>query len=438
MVILFQVFSAEANWPQWRGPLHTGVAPSAKPPVQWSETNNVRWKVKVPGIGAGTPIVWENMVFLQTAVPTGEKIEAAKLEPAAPTAEAQGGRRGGPMRSEKPTEFHRFMVHCLDRKTGQTLWEKVAREEVPHEGYRQNDGSFASGSPVTDGKHVYAFFGSRGVHCYDFRGERLWETDLGDMQTRNSFGEGSSPALYGNTLVINWDHEGNDFVVALDKQTGREIWRKLRDEATSWSTPLVVDRGGQAQVVVSASNKVRSYELGSGKLIWECGGLGPNVIPTPVADHEKVYVMSGFRQNSLLAIQLGRTGDLTGGDAVVWTLNKSTPYVPSPLLDQGRLYFLGGNNAFLSCFEAATGKPLVEAQRIEGLQTVYASPVSANGYIYLFDRVGGAVVLKHSDKLEVIATNRLDEKFDASPALAGDALFVRGQQYVYCLAQGAN
>ncbi len=223
---------------------------------------------------------------------------------------------------------------CLDRETGKTLWQKIASEQVPHEGFRQGDGSFAAASPVTDGSHIFAYFGSRGLYCYDFAGKLIWEKDFGKMEIKKTFGEGSSPALSGNTIVINWDHEGGSFIAALNKTTGEELWRTPREEKTTWATPLILQHDGQSQVITPASKKVRAYDLTSGKLLWECGGLTLNVIPTPVADDALVYTMSGFSGDSLLAIRLGRTGDLTGTDAIAWSRNKNTSYVPSPLLSR--------------------------------------------------------------------------------------------------------
>lgn len=437
--------SEEQNWPQWRGPLASGVAPAANPPLTWSETNNVKWKVKIPGNGSATPIVWDNRIFIQTAVPTGRK--AAKLDSppsadaqvstnASPQAERRGGRRGGGgMNSPKPDEFQQFTLLCLDRKTGKTLWQKVAREEVPHEGYRPDEGSYASSSPITDGKYVYACFGSHGLHCYDLKGNLKWEKDLGKLNIKMAFGEGSTPALSGDTIVVNWDHEGDSFITALDKTTGKELWRQPREEKTSWATPLIVQHDGKAQVITDASNKIRSYDLASGKLLWECGGLTANVIPSPVAGDDMVYSMSGFRGNALLAIRLGRTGDLTGSDAIAWSHNQSTPYVPSPLLYGNKLYFFGGNNGMLTCLDAKSGKSLIDAERLEDLKNVYASPVGADGRVYLVGRNGVTLVIKQSDKLEVLATNKLDESFDASPAIAGKELFLRGHGYLYCIAE---
>ena len=256
------------------------------------------------------------------------------------------------------------------------------------------------------------------------------------MQTRGGFGEGASPALHGNTLVVNWDHEGDDFVVAIDKRDGKELWRQKRDEATSWATPLIVEHEGKAQVIVSATNRIRSYDLASGEQIWECGGMTANVIPTPILGDGVVYAASGFRGASLMAIKLGGKGDLTESDSVLWRHAKNTPYVPSPLLHQGRLYFFSGNNGTLSILEAATGKPLVEAHRIEDLLGgVYASPVAVADRIYLVGRDGKTVVIKGADQVETVSTNKLEDRFDASAAIVGKQLFLRGHEHLYCIAE---
>lgn len=442
--------SANENWPQWRGPLKTGASPTANPPIEWSEEKGVKWKVKLPGRGASTPVIWDDQIFIHTAIPTGKKVASipAEIAPAVPTAQTQaqpgegqrrrgpggpGGPGGGRRSAEKPTEEFEFVLLSVNRADGKIKWQKAARQEVPHEAHHQDHG-FSSASPVTDGQHVFAYFGSRGLHAFDLAGNLRWSKDLGRMQTKNTFGEGSSPALHGNVIAVNWDHEGEDFVVAFDKATGRELWRTPRDEDTSWSTPLILEHGGKAQVIVSATRKIRSYDLETGKQIWECGGMTANAIPTPVADKDMVYIMSGFRGNNLLAIKLGRTGDLTGTDAIAWSHQKSTPYVPSPLLHQGKLYFFSDRVNIVSCFDSKTGKADYEAQRVEGLQGVYASPVAAKDRVYLVGRNGATAVIRAGEKFEVLATNKLDEKFDASPALAGNELFLRGHEHLYCLA----
>lgn len=428
----------EENWPQWRGPHATGVAPKADPPTTWSESNNVKWKVKIPGYGTSTPIIWENQVLIQTAVSAAKAAPKPNVDAQVPGEPGQRRRRGGGGgRSEQPTEPVQFTLLSIDRGSGKTLWQKSLRQEVPHEGHHSDHG-FASASPVTDGEHIFSYFGSRGLYGLDLKGNVIWQKDLGKMRTRNSFGEGSSPALHGNVLVVPWDHEGEDFVVALEKTTGKELWRQLRDEPSGWSTPLIVKHNNRLQVVVNGSRKIISYDLATGKPVWECTGMTQNVIPSPVAQQDTVYAMSGFRGAALLAIKLGRSGDLTGTDAIVWSHNKSTPYVPSPLLYDDMLYFFAGNNATLSCFDAKTGKPHFEAERLNGLFGMYASPLGAAGRVYILGRDGGAVVLKKSDKVEVLATNKLGDKFDASPVAVGKELFLRGHENLYCIAEAAK
>jgi outer membrane protein assembly factor BamB len=330
---------------------------------------------------------------------------------------------------------HRYVVMALDRTTGKVVWERVAKEEAPHEGTHREYGTFASSSAITDGELVIASFESRGLYAYDVNGKLVWQKDLGDKAMRNQFGEGTTPALYGNTVVVVWDHQGDSFIVALDKRTGEERWRTPRDEIDSWATPLVVEHGGRPQVVTSGMKQVRSYDLETGKLIWYGDGLTMNPIPSPVAGNGIVYLTSGFRGNDLQAIRLADAKDnVTGTPAVVWTLDRDTPYVPSPLLYEGVLYLLKSNNGILSAFDAATGKPHFELQRLEAAPNVFASPVAAAGRIYIPGQEGTTVVLKHGPRFEVLAANKLDDGFNASAALVGDAIYLRGHRYLYAIA----
>jgi len=324
---------------------------------------------------------------------------------------------------------------ALDRQSGKTVWSHTVREVVPHEsGHR--DASQASGSPITDGEHLFAHFGSRGLYCFDMQGKLIWEKDLGKMTTRNGFGEGSSPVLHGNTIVVNWDHEGDSFIVALDKNTGAERWRKSRDEATSWSTPLIVQPDKTPQVIVSAANRIRAYDLANGDIVWQCGGLGANCIPSPVADSGQVYAMSGYRNGVALAIRYpGAKGDVTDSASVAWKISSGTPYVPSPALYGEVLYFLQKNTGILSCYNTKTGKAHYTNQRLEGISGVYASLVAAADRVYIVGRGGTTQVLKHGPKYQVLATNKLDDEFDSSPAIAGDELYLRGRTYLYCIAR---
>lgn len=411
------------NWPTWRGPLATGVSPSANPPIHWAEDKNIKWKVAIPGRGTASPVVWEDQIFILTAIPS--EPESGKRP--------GGGGPGGVM-VEGPRGPQKFTLLSLERATGKVRWQKTSRTQVPHEGHHKDHG-FASGSPVTDGEIVIAYFGSYGIYAYDLTGKLLWEKDLGDMQTRNGFGEGSSPALDGDTVVVLWDHEGEDFIVALDKRTGKELWRQTRDEPTGWCTPFIVSHAGRKQAVVNGTKKARGYDLATGELLWECGGQTANAIPSAVADTERIYVMSGFRGAACQAIALGSKGDLTGGSAIAWSLSKGTPYVPSPLLSNGRLYYHAGNNPQLSICDAKTGKVELDTERLATLTGVYASPVAAAGRVYLVGRNGAAVVMREGPVLDILATNKLDEGIDASPALAGSELFLRGQESLYCITE---
>ena len=433
-------------WHQWRGPTSNGVAPhSNNPPLKWSEEQNIRWKVEMSGPGHASPIIWKNQIFILTANPIPpqrtEKPQQQEedsnffgipLEQFKQAAQS-GGRR---QRADAPDVRLRLTVVSVNRITGQVEWEQVVREIQPHEGTHQT-ATWASYSPITDGEYLYANFGSFGLYCLDLDGNVKWEIDLGDMRTRNSFGEGSSATLYDNTLIVNWDHEGDSFIVALDKKTGNQLWRVERNEPTSWATPFVTDYTGQPQAIVNATNYISSYDLQSGEVLWQANGMTTNVIPCPVFHSVSgmVYLMSGFRGNALMAIQLaGADGDITNTDSVAWQYNQDTPYVPSPLLYGDNLYFLKNRNGVLSCLDAKTGSVHYGPERLTGIGDVYASPVGAGGYIYLPDRDGNIAVFKHGTKLEIVTINHLEDGFSASPAIVDDQIYLRGHKYLYCVA----
>lgn len=410
------------NWHQWRGPHANGVAPHGDPPTEWGEKSNLMWKVRVPGRGSSAPIVWGNKVFLLTAIKT-DRIDETKAKP-----EDQPKR---PFGIRYPNAYHKFIVMCLDRRSGKTLWEQTAREAVPPEG-RHGDNNYASASPTTDGKFLYASFVSNGIYCYDLEGNKQWERDLGDMKTRLSFGGGSSPVLHGDSLVVNWDHDGPSFIAVLDTKDGSTKWKQPRDEVSAWATPLVVTRDGTTQVITNASNRMRGYNLADGKVFWECGGQKFNVTPSPVATQDTVFCMSGYRGSAAFAIPLDSSGDITGTDKIAWSLGRDTPYIPSPLLYDDLLYFTKSNSGILTVAEAKTGKVVVPATRLPGLSRVYASPVAAAGKVYLQGRDGRTLVIKHGRKFEVLAENRVTDATDASPAIVGKQLFLRGSRYLYC------
>lgn len=405
-----------ANWPNWRGPGHRGVAATAAP-LHWSKTQNVKWKAAIPGKGHSTPVIWGEKLFLTTAVPVESPNDPAVLT----------GARIVP---------HKFTVICFDRNTGKVLWERVATTQTPHEGFHDTYGSFASNAPITDGEHVYAYFGSRGLYVYDLEGNLAWKKDFGvKMQMRRGFGEGAAPVLHGNTIVIVFDQEAGSFILAIDKRNGKELWRKSRDEVSTWAQPLVVEHQGREQVIANGDNRVRSYDLKTGELIWECAGLGTNAIPVPVQFEDMVIVMTGHREPNLLTIRLGGKGDITGSEFVVWTNDRGNSYSASPVLQDGMLYVLT-DRGMLSNFDARTGAKHYHQQRLPQPYQFKASPTAADGKLYLASEAGDVIVVNMGKTFEVLATNKMpDQTFIASPVVVGGDLYLRSQDTLYCIRE---
>jgi outer membrane protein assembly factor BamB len=422
--------AGKGDWPYWRGPAADGMA-VGDAPLHWSDTQNVLWKTEIPGRGSSSPVLWGDRIFITTAVKTGPSTEPepAAVPKATPGAKPQLSTPG-------PQVEHKFEILCLNRKTGKILWQQTAITAVPHEGYHPSYGSLASNSPVTDGKYVYAFFGSRGIYCYDMKGKLIWKKDYGvQMRMRMAFGEGMAPVISGDRLILIFDHEGDSFMVMLDKNTGKEIWKVNRDEKSNWAAPLVVDYKGQKQIVVSASNKLRSYDFNLGKVIWECAGLGTNTIPQPVRQDDLIFAMSGYLKPNLMAIRLGREGVLTGTDAIVWSQTRGNSYTPSPVINDNKLYVLTDNGT-VSCYNARTGEPYYHQTRLPKTYSFKSSPVGANGKLYLASENEDVLVLRMGEKFEVLATNTMtDQIFIATPAISGGEIFLRSQNRLYCIRE---
>lgn len=416
------IAAVDAHWPQWRGPNGTGAATvDATPPTTWTDTENVAWKTAIPGRGHSTPIIWGDRIFLTTAIPTGRKL-APKMS----------GRPGA--HDNLPVDSaHQFVVIAINRDDGAIAWQKPVHEVVPHEG-GHNTASLASASPVTDGQNVYAFFGSHGLFCLDFDGNVVWEKQLGKMHSKHGHGEGSSPALFDGTLLVNWDHEEQSFIVALNTATGEEKWRRDREEVTSWSSPLIVKLDDRAQAIVCGTERVRGYDLETGDVTWQCGGLSANIVATPVFADGIVYVGSSYEKRALVAINIdGALGDLTGTDRVLWMRRRGTPYVPSPLLYEGALYYLMHYQNVLTRIEARSGTDSPGAMRLGDLGNIYASPVGAGGNVFITDLDGTTMVIAASEIPRVVAVNQLGEKVSASLAIADEDLLIRGDKHLFCI-----
>jgi outer membrane protein assembly factor BamB len=324
---------------------------------------------------------------------------------------------------------------AVDRATGKIAWQRTATTAVPHEGHHRTYGSFASNAPATDGQRVFAFFGSRGLFVYDLDGQLLWQRDLGlKMQMRLGFGEGSGAVVHAGRVYLQFDHEQEGVVVALDAADGKEIWRAPRMENSSWSTPLVVEHQGAKQLVVSADTKVKAYDIDTGKVVWEVAGLGTNPIPQPVQFRDTVLLMSGYRNPRLMSVKLGRTGDLTGTDAVVWETTRGTSYTATPALHEGMLYVIA-DNGMLSVFDAATGEPHYLQTRLPKPYNFKASPLVVGDRVYLATEEGDVVVVRTGRQFEILATNTLaDQSFIASPIVIGNDMYLRSRTHLFRIA----
>lgn len=411
----------EQNWPRWRGPAATGYAADARPPTNWSASENVRWKTALPGRGHSAPIVWGQHVFLTTAIPIGEKL------PPRPS-----GRPGE--HDNLPVDSkYQFVVISLARDSGRVLWQQVVREAVPVEGGHAS-ASLASASIVTDGEMLFAFFGSQGLYGLDFEGKVIWSRDFGQMHSKHGHGEGASPTLYGDTLIVNWDHEEQSFLTALDKRTGETLWHQDRDEVTSWSTPVIVESDGDTQVVVAGTARVRSYDLTTGRILWECGGMSANIVATPVFAEGVLIVGSSYEKRIMMAIDVKNArGDITESDHILWTRSRGTPYVPSMLLVDDGVYFLAHYQNILTRVDLMTGKESPGAMRLGDLTSIYASPVAAGEHIYVTDLVGTTMVITKGSEPSLVAVNRLNEDVNASLAIADEEIFIRGLKHLYCI-----
>jgi outer membrane protein assembly factor BamB len=411
-----------SNWPEWRGLYNSGAINGGNTPVEFSETKNIKWKIEIAGKGHATPIIWGDQMIIQTAVPTDKKIEKTDAGQA------------NQMAPNQTDLVHQFTVVSVDKNSGKINWKTVVKEELPEERTHELS-SWASNSPCTDGENIYAYFGSRGLFCLDMKGNVKWERDFGQMEIVASFGEGSSPVISKDKIFVQWDHQQKSYLYALDKKTGKEAWTAEREEITSWATPLVVEVNGKAQVITSATKKVRSYDAETGQVIWECTGMTSNVIPNPMYADGILYLMSGFRGNAIKAVDIAKAkGDITGTAAILWEYNQDAPYTPSPILMDGKLYFLKGNNGIMTCLNAKDGKVVYSNQKLDGITNIFSSPTGTKDKIYVA-ATNVVNVVKAGPEFSILAKNTLDDTFEASPVIVGNDLFLRGIKYLYCISE---
>jgi outer membrane protein assembly factor BamB len=447
------------DWPQFRGPHGVGISNEANLPTEWSADKNVAWKVKVPGYGWSSPIVWGDRVFLTTAVSDKQQPPVAGM--GGPFAKGGGFGNGpkadfppksgkgfppkgmggfpGGFGGKPPDAVYRWELHCLDAKTGKTVWKRVAAEQKPKTPINPTN-TYASETPVTDGERVYAYFGMTGVYCYALNGDLVWKKDLGSYPTFFGHGSGASPALDNNRLFIQCDNEQKSFLVALDKRSGDELWRVTRDERSTWSTPLVWNTKDRS-VVVCLGQKVRGYDPANGKLLWEMGGLEGQHIASPIADSQYLYVGAGgimSRRKPLVAIRASAADDITlrtgqtANDHVAWAIDKAGPGMSTPLLHDGYLYVLDQNQELLNCYDAKTGKS-VYRERLASARGFTSSPWAYDGKVFCLDQQGRTFVVQAGSDFRVLGENDIQERCWSSPAIANGALFIRGVEHLYCI-----
>lgn len=414
----------DASWPQWRGPSGQGVSAEKNLPAEWTATKNIKWKTLIPGRGHSSPIVWGNRIFLTTAI-EGDLVPGAKA-----VKHMDGDKEFLHPDSIGADHKHLFKVICLNRETGKVVWEQTAFEGTPYDN-RHRKSSFASSTPATDGRNVYAFFGTEGLFAYDMNGKLVWKADLGKLGTVG-MGTGTSPVLYENLVILQCDEENGaaSFIVGIDKKTGREVWRTPRKVQVSWSTPLLVRTAKRAELITSGTEAVIAYDPANGKELWRHKGVESNAIPSPVANSELVFISAGFPAKIAMAIALGGTGNLA--DSVAWKYTKGTAYVPSPIL-YGEYLYLTSDRGVLTCIDAKTGEIKYEGGRVPIPASFTASPVAFDGKILMTSEDGDTFVVKAGPKHEIIGTNSVGEPVYASPALADGNIFIRGERNLYCI-----
>jgi outer membrane protein assembly factor BamB len=411
------------NWPQFRGAQSDGMGEGTTLPETWSTTENVVWKRDLPGWGWSSPVIWENRIFVTAAVGEHERKPLVI-----------GGYPGGWVTL---TDMHRWMVYCLDFDTGKILWEREAHKGVPPQP-RHPKNSFASETPITDGERVYAYFANIGMFCYDMDGKPLWEKRWDSYPMRGGWGTGAAPVLHRDRLYIVNDNETESFMVALDRTTGKQLWRVARAEKSNWSTPYVWEHEQRTEIVTIGTGKVRSYDL-DGNVLWELTGTCGLVSLMPVAKHGLLYVGAGYHYGPLYAIRPGASGDIslkadeTSNQWVVWSQERGAGIHPSFLISGERLFVLY-DAGLMMCFHAKTGETIFPRQRLNtGGGRFYASPWAYNGKIFLLNEDGTTWVVKDSPNFEVVRKNKLDDLAWATPAISRGSLFIRTYTGLYRL-----
>jgi outer membrane protein assembly factor BamB len=427
IVCIANVFAQ--NWPGFRGPGGLGFSTEKGIAIHWDLSKNIKWRVEVPGLGHSSPIIWGNRIFVTTAVSSDP---------------AKDNWQKGFFSGDRPPDEAEisWKVLCFDKDTGKLLWDRTAIRAKPVNA-RHTKNSYASQTPVTDGTYVDAFFGDQGMYCFDFQGNLIWKRDLGDFTMRRGWGVASSPVLYNDLVIQTCDQEtGESFIVALDKKTGEIAWKAKRDELSSWSTPFLFLEGTRPELIVNATNAIRSYDPDNGKLLWECRGPATSItVPIPTTSHGLIIVSSGFvadKIRPITAFRPGATGDITLREGetqsrfIAWRQPLAAPYIPSPTA-YGDYIFVLLDQGFIACYEARTGKMVYDRKRIDVGANFSASPVVVDGKLYCASEDGDVYVIRADAQYELLAKNSLGESVMASPAVSDGRMYIRALKHLYCI-----
>jgi outer membrane protein assembly factor BamB len=417
--------AAADAWPGFRGAQSNAVA-EGELPIHWSATENVTWKTEIPGIGWSSPVVWGDRIFLTSVIPSGSE-EAPK----------KGLYFGGERKA--PADEHRWMVYCVDFKTGKIAWQHEVFRGVPKQSHHLKN-TYASETPVTDGEMVYFLFGNTGLYAFDMSGNAKWSRTYEPQNTRYGWGTGASPILYNGRLYVVNDNDEHSYIDVLDKKTGAVIAKIDRTgEGTNWATPFIWENEKRTELIVNGTKHVRSYDL-DGKLLWEFSGMSSIAIPTPFAKFGLLYLSSGYvgdQVRPVYAIRPGASGDISlkTGEAssafVAWYLPQGGAYNPTPVI-YGDYYYTLLDRGFLTCHDARTGKEVYAKVRIDpAVGEFTASPIAANGKLYLFSEGGDAFVVEAGPEYKLIAKNSLDEMVMATPAAVRGSVIIRTASHLY-------
>ena len=425
------------RWPSFRGPSASGVGEGVRLPDRWdpSDGRNIRWTIPVPGLAHSSPILWGDRLFVTTAVSSRSD---ATFKPGLYGEGTAAGDRS----------VHRWMVIAIDRRRGAALWERTAYEGAPRE-KRHIKATYANATPATDGQRVVAFFGSQGLYAFDMSGRLLWKKDLGVLNTgaydlpEYEWGTASSPIIYKNLVIVQCDTQDESFVLAANADTGATVWKTVRKELPSWGTPTVYPpQGGRpAELITNASNFIRGYDPDTGVERWRLGGSSKITAPTPVFTRDVIIVASGRApERPVFAIRPGASGDITlppdrsSSRDVLWSRTGRGSYMPTPLIYDGLLYVLA-NQGLLDAYDLRSGEEIYRERIPHQGSGFSASPVAADGRIYLSSEDGDIFIIRAGRTFEVLGRHSMGEPLMATPALAGDTMYVRGERHLFAIGK---